>query len=108
VPLIHISNIIYLNYPAGPLTNQDYQLHLSDGVVNGNTGAEGLVSRDKVPSGDYELDIANRVTYISAIPLSMERIPWILDVDAANGGSPPSDTEANTPAGTPSSMGTGQ
>ena len=77
-------------------------------MVNGNTGAEGLVSRDKVPSGDYELDIANRVTYISAIPLSMERIPWILDVDAANGGSPPSDTEANTPAGTPSSMGTGQ
>ena len=108
VPLIHISNIVYLNYPAGPLTNQDYKLYLSDGVVNGNTGSEGLVSREKVASGDYKLEVGNRVTYVSAIPLSMERIPWILDVDAANGNAPPSDTQANTPTGTPSSTGIGR
>jgi hypothetical protein len=36
--------------------------------------------------------VANRVTYVSAIPLSMERIPWLLDVDAANGDAPPDST----------------
>jgi hypothetical protein len=89
VPLVHISVILFLNYPAGPLTNEKFRLSLNDRVVEGNTGSDGLVSQENIPSGDYRLEVANRVTYVSAIPLSMERLPWLLDVDAANGDAPP-------------------
>jgi hypothetical protein len=85
MPLVHISVILYLNYPADPLANEPFSLYLSDRVVQGNTGTDGLVSQDKVPSGDYKLEVAERVTYVPAIPLSMDRIPWLLDVDVANG-----------------------
>src|SRR5581483_7315876 len=90
VPLVHISVILFLNYPAGPLKNQDFRLFLTDRMVQGNTGDNGLVSQDQVPPGDYRLEVADRVTFVPAIPLSMNQIPWLLDVDAANGQANPS------------------
>ena len=85
--------ILFLNYPAAPLANEKFTLTLSDRVVQGTTGSDGLVSQDQVPPGDYKLEVANRVTFVPAIPLSMDRIPWLLDVDAANGqANPAGDT----------------
>jgi hypothetical protein len=94
IGLIHISNILFLNYPAGPLTNQPFKLYLKDRVISGNTGADGLVHQEKVPAGDYRIDVVNRTTYVSAIPLSMERFPWLLDIDAANGNAAPDPADS--------------
>ena len=101
IGLVHISNILHLNYPAPPLANYDYELTLTDRVVTGNTGADGFVGREKVPAGDYKLEVAGRTTYVSAIPLSLSRLDWILDTDSANGYADPANgTAADTGTGT--------
>lgn len=71
---LHISALLRSNSGCVPIANRPYKLFLTNGkVIEGSTGADGLIEHEQILPGDYKLEVDKHSTFVPAIPLSVSR-----------------------------------